>query len=115
MKSQYFAKVIFSFTLAAGLAVTAAGADAPATAPKATYGAIVGKVTNSSKLPVEGVTVAAVRADGGAIRATVSGSDGVYSFADLTPGMWTLTLQVDDFPEIAVPQLQVMVSHATRN
>jgi hypothetical protein len=115
MKTQLFAKAIFSFTLAAGVAVTAAAADAPTTAPKTAYGAIVGKVTNSARLPVEGVTVTAIRADGGAIRATVSGSDGVYSFADLTPGLWALTLQVDDFPEIAVPPLQVMVSHATRH
>jgi hypothetical protein len=119
MKNQYFAKAIFSFTLAAGLtaglAASAAGADSPAAATKAAYGAIVGKVTNSAKLPVEGVTVTAVRADGGAIRATISGSDGLYSFADLTPGMWALTLQADGFPEVAVPSLQVMVSHATRH
>jgi hypothetical protein len=119
MKNQYFAKTIFSFTMAAsltvGVAATAADADSPATAVRAAYGAIVGKVTNSAKLPVEGVTVTAVRADGGAIRATVSGNDGLYSFADLTPGMWTLTLQADGFPEVAVPSLQVMVSHATRH
>jgi Putative beta-barrel porin-2, OmpL-like. bbp2/Carboxypeptidase regulatory-like domain len=115
MKNQFFAKAIVSCTLAAGLTVTAAGADAPATVPKAAYGAIVGKVTNSAKLPVEGVTVTAVRADGGAIRATVSGSDGVYSFADLPPGLWALTLEADGFPEIAVPSLQVMVSRATRH
>ena len=121
MKYQYFAKAIFSFTLAAGLtaglAASAAGADSPAPGPaaRAAYGAIVGKVTNSAKLPVEGVTVTAIRADGGAIRATVSGSDGLYSFADLTPGMWTLSLQADGFPEVAVPSLQVTVSHATRH
>ena len=40
-------------------------------------GTIVGVVTNSAKLPVAGVTVTALRAGGEAIRATVSGSDGV--------------------------------------
>ncbi|HLY52111.1 MAG TPA: universal stress protein [Steroidobacteraceae bacterium] len=37
--------------------------------------------------------VTALRADGGAIRATVSGSDGVYSFGDLSPAEWTLSAE----------------------
>ncbi len=77
-------------------------------------GAIVGVVTNSAKLPVAGVTVTAVRADGEAIRATVSGSDGVYSFADLPPGAWSLTLDAAGYPQVAVPALQVLASKATR-
>jgi len=77
-------------------------------------GAIVGVVTNSAKLPVAGVTVTAVTADGGAIRATVSGSDGVYSFADLPPGAWSLTLDAAGYPQVAVPALQVLASKATR-
>ena len=71
-------------------------------------------VTNSAKLPVAGATVTAVRADGGRIRATVSGSDGVYSFADLPPGAWSLTVQVDGYPEAGVPSLQVVASKASR-
>ncbi len=56
----------------------------------------------------------AVRADGEAIRATVSGSDGVYSFADLPPGAWSLTLDAAGYPQVAVPALQVLASKATR-
>ncbi len=74
----------------------------------------MGVVTNSGKLPVAGVTVTAVRADGEAIRATVSGSDGVYSFADLPPGAWSLTLDAAGYPQVAVPALQVLASKATR-
>ena len=78
-------------------------------------GTIVGVVTNSAKLPVAGVTVTALRADGEAIRATVSGSDGVYSFADLPPGAWSLTLDAAGYQEVAVPPLEVLASKATRH
>jgi len=87
-------------------------ADPPA--PAQTPGAIVGVVRNSDKVPVSGATITAVRAGGGAIRATLSGSDGVYSFADLPPGSWSLALQVDGYPEVSVPTLQVDPSKATR-
>jgi hypothetical protein len=78
-------------------------------------GTIVGVVTNSAKLPVAGVTVTAVRADGEAIRATISGSDGVYSFADLPPGAWSLTLDAAGYQQVAVPALEVLASKATRH
>ena len=78
-------------------------------------GTIVGVVTNSAKLPVAGVTVTAVRADGEAIRATVSGSDGVYSFADLPPGAWSLTLDATGYQQVALPALEVLASKATRH
>ena len=61
-------------------------------------GTIVGVVTNSAKAPVGGATVTAARAGGG-IRSTVSGSDGVYSFADVAPGAWVLTSSVEGFPD----------------
>src|SRR5208282_5924044 len=86
----------------------------PGVTAKASYGTIVGLVTNSSNLPVARATVTANRADGGGIRATLSGSDGVYSFADLNPGTWSLTVQVDGYPEVTIPALQVVASKATR-
>jgi Putative beta-barrel porin-2, OmpL-like. bbp2/Carboxypeptidase regulatory-like domain len=89
-------------------------AEEPATLTAAVpFGAIVGVVTNGAKVPVGGATVTAVRTGGG-IRSVVSGSDGVYSFADLPPGVWSLTVQVDGDPEARVPSLQVLASKATR-
>ena len=73
-----------------GATTAAAAAELPATAVSAP-GAIVGVVTNDVKKPLAQATVTAMTADGHAIRATVSGSDGVYSFADLPPGAWTVT------------------------
>jgi hypothetical protein len=90
------------------------GAEPPV-APGQLPGAIVGVVRNADKVPVPGATITAVRAGGGAIRATLSGNDGVYSFADLPPGTWSLSLQVDGYPEVSVPSLQVVASKATRH
>jgi hypothetical protein len=82
---------------------------------KVSSGAIVGVVTNSVKVPIAGATVTAARMDGGGIRATVSGSDGVYSFADVTPGAWSITVQVEGYPDAGVPSLQVVASKASRH
>ncbi len=112
MKTQSGLKKLLIFVAAIGLTarVHADATSAPGHAP----GAIVGIVRNPDKVPVPGATVTAVRSDGGAIRATLSGSDGIYSFADLPPGTWSLTLQLDGYPEVQVPALQVVTSKATR-
>jgi hypothetical protein len=70
-------------------------------------------ITNSEKVPVARATVTAARADG-SIRATVANSDGVYSFADLPPGVWTVTSEADGYPNTAVTSLVVLAAKATR-
>jgi len=84
-------------------------------ANKVPYGAIVGVVTNAAKLLLAGATVTAARVDGGDIRATVSNSDGVYSFADLSPGAWAITAEANGAPEVVVPSLEVTAGKATRH
>ena len=83
------------------------------TAPAAAYGTIVGIVTNAAKRPVGGVTVTAVR-EGGGIHATISGSDGVYSFADLPTGSWSLTASIEGYPESLGSGIKVVADKATR-
>jgi putative OmpL-like beta-barrel porin-2/carboxypeptidase family protein len=112
MKTQNGLKKLLLCVAAIGLTARV-HADAPP-APARAPGAIVGVVRNPEKVPVSGAMVTAVRSDGGAIRATLSGNDGIYSFADLPPGTWTLTLQLDGYPEVQVPALQVVTSKATR-
>lgn len=107
MKSQTHPRRFAIAILAAALVLPVARAAQP--------GTIVGVVTTAAKLPVAGVTVTAVRADGEAIRATVSGSDGVYSFADLPPGAWSLTLDATGYQQVALPALEVLASKATRH
>jgi hypothetical protein len=81
----------------------------------AELGAIVGRLTTPAGAPVANATVTAKRADGGAIRATLSGSDGVYSFGDLTPGAWTVTAEVPGLPAASTPALAVVTGKATRS
>ena len=90
-----------------GLLVSAAHA--------AELGAIVGRLTTPAGAPVPNVTVTAKRSDGGAIRATLSGGDGVYSFGDLTPGAWTVTAQVEGLPGVTTPSVVVLTGKATRS
>jgi len=90
-------------------------AEEPAPAAAAvSYGTIVGLVTDAAKASIGGATVTAIRAGGG-IRSTISSSDGIYSFADVLPGSWSLTINVEGFPDVLVPSLNVVAGKATRH
>jgi Putative beta-barrel porin-2, OmpL-like. bbp2/Carboxypeptidase regulatory-like domain len=116
MTFQHYLKGVFVSLLAAGLLMPAVQAEeSPAPVIKTSPGTIVGIVTNSARLPIAGATVTAARTDGSSIRATVSSSDGVYSFADLPPGAWSITVQADGYPDATAPALQVIASKATRH
>src|SRR5580692_11892128 len=115
MKIRTGFKRLLLSVAAIGLMSPILHAAEPPAPPGQSPGAIVGVVRNSDKVPVPGATITAVRAGGGAIRATLSGNDGVYSFADLPPGTWSLSLQVEGYPEVSVPSLQVLASKATRH
>jgi len=97
---------------AAALIVLAAALPA---ARAAELGAIVGRLTTPAGAPIANATVTATRSDGGAIRATLSGSDGVYSFGDLTPGTWTVTAEVPGLPGVSKPSIAVVTGKATRS
>jgi Putative beta-barrel porin-2, OmpL-like. bbp2/Carboxypeptidase regulatory-like domain len=92
------------------MGVSVSGVRAEEAAP----GTIVGVVTNSSKLPVPRATVTAVRVGGTGIRATVSGSDGMYSFPDLPSGTWRVTLRAEGYSETAERPVEVAANRATR-
>ncbi|HTX24871.1 MAG TPA: TonB-dependent receptor [Steroidobacteraceae bacterium] len=96
------------------VAALPAAAPAPATTAAA-VGAIVGIVMDRAKAPIAHATVTALKTDGSAIRATISGSDGVFSFADLSPGAWTLSAQADGYAALEAVPLQVLASRATRH
>jgi len=83
--------------------------------PKVAFGTIVGVVRNAGKSPVGGATITAAKSDGSGIRATVSGSDGVYSFADVVPGAWTVTSQADGYLDNAVASIEVVAGRASRS
>src|ERR1700733_6504149 len=116
--TQSHLQALLISVLVAGLALPAAHAAQPSTpvvvSAQPPYGTIVGIVTNAAKLPVARATVTAVRVDGSGTRATLSGSDGVYSFADLPSGTWSVTAQIEGAPDAAASQLDVVASKATR-
>jgi hypothetical protein len=97
-----------------GCTLVSASLVSVAPAADSSPGTIVGFVTDAAKLPVEHATVTAVRAGDGAIRATLSGSDGVYSFADLPPGKWSVTLHVDGSADVTGPSVEVVAGKASR-
>jgi hypothetical protein len=113
MNKQYSATALLGAMLAVAPMLPVVAAESSIAVSKAPYGTLVGTVTNSAKLPVAGATVTATRVGGG-IRATISGSDGIYSFADLPPGSWYLTTQIEGAPEAVAPPLEVVASKATR-
>jgi hypothetical protein len=77
-------------------------------------GAIVGTVVNATQQPVVHATVAARRTDGSGIRATLTNSEGVYSFGDLPAGSWIVSVQVPGATSVQTPALAVVPSQATR-
>jgi hypothetical protein len=79
-----------------------------------TVGAITGLIRNSAKVPVSGATVTAANLETNVLRATVSGSDGIYTFADLTPGTWAVSSQSEGYPDSAVSSVQVVAGRAAR-
>ena len=106
---------IFALALLGVVALRpAAQAAEPTGAPTASYGTIVGIVTNAAKHSLGGVTVTAVR-QGGGIRAAISASDGVYSFADLPVGSWSVTATIDGYPESLGTGINVVADKATRH
>ena len=78
------------------------------------FGALTGLVLDAARHPVPGATVTAAQVDGSAVRGTVSGSDGVYSFADMPPGAYAVIAQAAGCPEVTVPAVQVTAGRAAR-
>jgi hypothetical protein len=109
--ARFFHVVVGTTLLSIFCAVAAADNAAPpsANAP----GTIVGLVTNAAKTPVAGATVTAIR-QGGGIRATISNSEGIYSFADVVPGTWSLTTSIDGSADVLIQGISVLASKATR-
>src|ERR1700733_13126417 len=98
------------------MASSAAMADGGAAVgnPKESTGAIVGIVMTSARTPVAGATITASRVDGSGIRATISGTDGIYSFADVPSGKWAITAHVEGYADAGAPSLDVVASKAAR-
>ncbi len=111
--NQALGVLVLSVASIVGATPRASADEIGAPVNAAAAGTIVGVVTNAAKTPIGGATVTAVRAGGG-IRSTISGSDGLYSFADVAPGSWSLTTTVDGFPDVTLPAVNVVAGKPAR-
>ncbi|HYA18215.1 MAG TPA: TonB-dependent receptor [Bryobacteraceae bacterium] len=78
------------------------------------FGTIAGLVKNPAKAAIAGATVTATKTDGSTIRTTISGSDGIYSFSDVSPGEYSVVAQADGYPDLTLASLAVNAGKATR-
>jgi len=95
--------------LSAALLLSAAAMQA-----QTTFGTIAGIVRDPGKAPIGGAMITATKVDGNAIRTTFSGSDGIYSFADVVPGTYKLVGQTEKFGDVVIASVEVTAGRATR-
>jgi hypothetical protein len=88
--------------------------EAPAPVNKPAWGTIAGIARTPAGQPLGSAMITAVRQDGTGIRATISGSDGIYSFADVAPGQYSVTMQADGYADHDGLPIQVTAGRATR-
>ncbi len=98
----------FRFTAGALVALLAVIGTAAATAQER-FGGISGVVTDSSQAPVPGVTVTAANKQTGATRVVVTGTDGAYRIADLEPGRYTVTMELQGFQKVQADDVLVLL------
>lgn len=108
-----------AMTAAAMLAaVSPANSQTPAAqsepANRASVGTVVGVVLDPRKTTVARATVTATAADGSTIRGAISNSEGVYSFADLSPGKWTVSVDADGYGSSGSASIAVVPDKVTR-
>ena len=84
-----FRLLICATSLTAVSKMPAQQSATPLPAARARFGAVVGMVRSAADVPCGGATVTISRMDGSGIRATLSASNGMYSFSDLPAGAWT--------------------------
>ena len=77
-------------------------------------GTIAGIVRDAANGTLPDATVTATQLDGNEIRATISNSDGIYSFSNVPPGSYSISAQADGHPDAFVSSLQVTAGRATR-
>jgi hypothetical protein len=78
------------------------------------FGALTGLLLDKSQRPVPGATVTAAQQDGSAVRGTISGNDGVYSFGDMLAGVYSVVAEARGYAEASLPEVRVTAKRATR-
>jgi hypothetical protein len=90
-------------------------ANTAPTVVRTVFGTIAGVVRDANKRPVADAAVTATRLDGNGIRTTISNSEGVYSFADVPAGAYSVMAQADGYADVSLGELQVTAGRPTRS
>src|SRR5688572_26308509 len=73
------------------------------------FGSVTGTVTDTSEAAVPGATVTVTNKETGATRVVVSNGDGTYRVPDLTPGRYSITIELQGFQKVVVDDLIVLL------
>src|SRR5207249_752092 len=86
---------------------------APSAFAQKTSGTITGTVTDPSGAAVPGATVGLVSERTGAARQTVSNEQGSFSFPEVEPGIYTLTVNKGGFKKLTERNVELHVGDVT--
>jgi hypothetical protein len=73
------------------------------------FGGLSGTITDTQKLAVPGATVTATNNQTGATRTAVTMADGSYRITELTPGRYTVTVELQGFQKVTVNDALVVL------
>ena len=86
----------------------------PPASAQALYGAIIGTVADSSGAAVPGATVVATNPETGLKREAVSDTEGSYTFRNLPPGTYDLSISFQGFRELRQTGIRVSPGNPLR-
>jgi hypothetical protein len=98
----------------AAIALIAAAIAVPPAAAQTLYGAIVGTVSDQSGAPVPGVTVTATNTGTSNKADAVTDNDGNYSFRNLQPGTYDLTVHMSGFRDMKRTGIRASANNPVR-
>src|SRR4051812_35102891 len=84
------------------------GAAAPGVAQER-FGGLAGTVTDPQQGAIPGATITATNKQTGAVRTTVSGSDGTFQLTDLEPGRYNVTVELQGFQKLQADDVLILL------
>jgi hypothetical protein len=109
---QGFARTTIAFML--GAVGTVASITTPAAQAQSNYGAVVGTVTDTTGADIPGAAVTLKNNETNAVQTTKSGSGGTYTFLNLNPGTYSVTIADTGFKGFTRNQIDVTIGGTTR-
>jgi hypothetical protein len=80
-----------------------------------TSGSITGEVKDQSGAVAPNASVTVTNMETNVARSTVTNADGIYSFPDLTPGIYQVKVAASDFATIVKTSIELQVQQTARS